>query len=184
MRGSSRAISATTFPASRSSCRATCRARAPRAANWVYNIAPQGRHGAGHRRPVAVAAAGGGDKRINFDTTKFIYIGNPNVENNTTAAWHTSGIKTIDDAKKREVTVGRDRRLDVVAYPKAMNALIGTNSRSFWAIPAATTSTLRWSAARWSARLEQLVVVEGDPSRMAHGEEDQHSGADRARQGA
>ena len=30
------------------------------AANWVYNIAPQRRHGARDRRPVAVAAAGSG----------------------------------------------------------------------------------------------------------------------------
>ena len=67
-----------------------------------------------------------GDKRINFDTTKFIYIGNPNVENNTTAAWHTSGIKTIDDAKRREVTVGATGGSTSSQYPKAMNALIGT----------------------------------------------------------
>ena len=67
-----------------------------------------------------------GDKRINFDTTKFIYIGNPNVENNTTAAWHTSGIKTIDDAKKREVTVGATGGSTSSQYPKAMNALLGT----------------------------------------------------------
>ena len=67
-----------------------------------------------------------GDKRINFDTTKFIYIGNPNVENNTTAAWHASGIKTIDDAKRREVTVGATGGSTSSQYPKAMNALIGT----------------------------------------------------------
>ena len=76
------------------------------AANWVYNIAPKdGTVLATADQSLSLQQAAG-DKRINFDTTKFIYIGNPNVENNTTAAWHTSGIKTLDDAKRREVTVG------------------------------------------------------------------------------
>ena len=85
------------------------------AATWVYNIAPKdGTVLATADQSLSLQQAVG-DKRIKFDTTKFIYIGNPNVENNTTAAWHTSGIKTIEDAKRREVTRGRDRRLDVVA---------------------------------------------------------------------
>jgi len=45
-------------------------------------------------------------ENIQFDTTKFIYIGNPNAENNTTAAWHTTGIKTIEDVKQKELPVG------------------------------------------------------------------------------
>ena len=47
-----------------------------------------------------------GDKGLTIDVSKFQYIGNPAADNNTTAAWHTSGIKTIEDAK---------RKLDVVA---------------------------------------------------------------------
>ena len=70
-----------------------------------------------------------GDKRINFDTAKFIYIGNPNVENNTTAAWHTSGIKTIDDAKRRAAgsteTVS-DGLLTAAARPKRSGCAVKT----------------------------------------------------------
>ena len=96
------------------------------AANWVYNIAPKdGTVLATADQSLSLQQAAG-DKRINFDTTKFIYIGNPNVENNTTAAWHASGIKTIDDAKSREVTVGATGGSTSSQYPKAMNALIGT----------------------------------------------------------
>jgi tripartite-type tricarboxylate transporter receptor subunit TctC len=96
------------------------------AANWVYNIAPRdGTVLATADQSLSLQQAAG-DKRINFDTTKFIYIGNPNVENNTTAAWHASGIKTIDDAKRREVTVGATGGSTSSQYPKAMNALIGT----------------------------------------------------------
>ena len=96
------------------------------AANWIYNIAPKdGTVLATADQSLSLQQAAG-DKRINFDTTKFTYIGNPNVENNITAAWHTSGIKTIDDAKKREVTVGATGGSTSSQYPKAMNALIGT----------------------------------------------------------
>jgi ABC-type phosphate/phosphonate transport system substrate-binding protein len=76
-----------------------------------------------------------GEKRINFDTTKFIYIGNPNVENNTTAAWYTSGIKTIDDAKKREVATGATGGSTSSQYPKAMNALLGTKFKIILGYP-------------------------------------------------
>src|SRR3954470_20228875 len=65
------------------------------AANWVYNIAPKdGTVLATADQSLSLEQAAG-DKRLNFDTRKFIYIGNPNVENNTTAAWAASGIATI-----------------------------------------------------------------------------------------
>jgi tripartite-type tricarboxylate transporter receptor subunit TctC len=96
------------------------------AAAWVYNIAPKdGTILATADQSLAVAQAMG-DKRMNFDTTKFIYIGNPNSENNTTVTWHTSGVKTIEDAKRKEITIGATGSGTSVHYPKAMNALLGT----------------------------------------------------------
>ena len=96
------------------------------AANWVANIAPKdGTVLATADQSLSLQQAIG-DKRINFDTTKFIYIGNPNIENNVTASWHTSGIKTLDDAKKREVSTGATGGSTSSQYPKAMNALLGT----------------------------------------------------------
>lgn len=96
------------------------------AANWIYNVAPRdGTVLATADQSLSLQQAAG-DKRINFDTTKFIYIGNPNIENNTTATWHTSGIKTIEDAKRREVTMGATGGSTSSQYPKAMNALLGT----------------------------------------------------------
>ena len=96
------------------------------AANWIYNVAPKdGTVLATADQSLSLQQAAG-DKRISFDTTRFIYIGNPNIENNVTASWHTSGIKTLDDAKKREVTVGATGGSTSSQYPKAMNALLGT----------------------------------------------------------
>jgi tripartite-type tricarboxylate transporter receptor subunit TctC len=96
------------------------------AANWIYNIAPKdGTVLATADQSLSLQQAAG-DKRINFDTRKFVYIGNPNIENNVTASWYTSGIKTLDDAKTREVTVGATGGSTSSQYPKAMNALLGT----------------------------------------------------------
>jgi tripartite-type tricarboxylate transporter receptor subunit TctC len=96
------------------------------AATWVATIAPRdGTVLATADQSLSLQQAAG-DKRIAFDTTKFIYIGNPNAENNTTATWHTSGIKTLEDAKRREVTMGATGGSTSSQYPKAMNALLGT----------------------------------------------------------
>jgi hypothetical protein len=76
-----------------------------------------------------------GDKRLSLDTAKFVYIGNPNSENNTTAVWHTSGVKTIEDAKRKQVTIGATGGSTSSQYPKAMNALIGTRFKIILGYP-------------------------------------------------
>jgi tripartite-type tricarboxylate transporter receptor subunit TctC len=105
------------------------------AATWVYNVAPRdGTVLATADQSLSLQQAAG-DKRMNFDTTKFVYIGNPNVENNTTATWHASGIRTIEDAKRREVTMGATGGSTSSQYPKAMNALLGTKFKVILGYP-------------------------------------------------
>jgi tripartite-type tricarboxylate transporter receptor subunit TctC len=96
------------------------------AATWVHNIAPRdGTVLATADQSLSLQQAAGGE-RLKFDTTKFIYIGNPAVENNTTATWHTSKVRTIDDAKRFEAAMGATGGSTSSQYPRAMNALIGT----------------------------------------------------------
>jgi tripartite-type tricarboxylate transporter receptor subunit TctC len=96
------------------------------AATWVYSIAPKdGTVLATGDQSMSVLQAMG-DQKLKLDVRKFIYIGNPNSENNTTAVWAASGIKTIEDAKKREVTMGATGSSTSAQYPRLMNALIGT----------------------------------------------------------
>jgi tripartite-type tricarboxylate transporter receptor subunit TctC len=105
------------------------------AATWVYNVAPRdGTVLAAVDQSLSLQQAAG-DKRIQFDTTKFIYLGNPHSENNTTATWHASGIKTIEDAKRRAVTMGATGGSTSSQYPKAMNALLGTKFRIILGYP-------------------------------------------------
>jgi tripartite-type tricarboxylate transporter receptor subunit TctC len=96
------------------------------AVRWVYSVAPKdGTVISTADQSLAVEQAMG-DKTLGFDTTKLIYVGNANVDNNTTVTWYTSGIKTIDDAKKKQVVVGATGGSTSSQYPKAMNALLGT----------------------------------------------------------
>src|SRR5258708_10790042 len=96
------------------------------ATKWVYSIGPKdGTVLATSAQSLSVEQAMG-DKQLDVDTTKLIYIGNPNADNNTTATWYTAGIKTIEDAKTKVVVVGATGGSTSSQYPKAMNALIGT----------------------------------------------------------
>jgi tripartite-type tricarboxylate transporter receptor subunit TctC len=59
------------------------------AVKWVYSVGPKdGTVLATADQSLSVEQAMG-DKQLEFDTTKLTYIGNPNADNNTTAAWDT-----------------------------------------------------------------------------------------------
>ena len=105
------------------------------AATWVHSVAPRdGTVLATADQSLSLQQAAG-DERVKFDTTKFIYIGNPNVENNTTATWHSSRVKTIEDAKRIEAAMGATGGSTSSQYPKAMNALLGTRFKIILGYP-------------------------------------------------
>jgi hypothetical protein len=112
------------------------------AATWVYEAAP--RDGtvlatADQALPVEQAM---GDKQLRIDTTRLNYIGNPIAGNNTTVTWHTSGIKTIEDARRVEVPVGATGASTSSQYPRAMNALLGTKFKIILGYPGANDINL------------------------------------------
>ena len=112
------------------------------AATWVYEAAP--RDGtvlatADQALPVEQAM---GDKQLRVDTTRLNYIGNPIAGNNTTVTWHTSGVKTIEDARRVEVPVGATGASTSSQYPRAMNALLGTRFKIILGYPGANDINL------------------------------------------
>ncbi len=112
------------------------------AVNYIYKVAPQDGTAmatADQSLPVEQAM---GDKELTVDVNKLNWIGNPVVSNNTTVAWYTSGIKTIDDVKAREVTVGATGASTSSQYPRAMNALLGTKFKIILGYPGANDINL------------------------------------------
>lgn len=99
------------------------------AAAYLYNVAPKdGTALCTSDQSLALSQALG-EKGIKFDTTKFNYIGNPNAGNNVVTTWHTSGVKTIEDARNKAIVLGATGNNTSAHYPLVMNALLGTKFR-------------------------------------------------------
>jgi tripartite-type tricarboxylate transporter receptor subunit TctC len=101
-----------------------------RLANWLYNVAPHDGTAIG-----AVARGIAFDPLLNpgdqqYDATKFNWLGSANNEVSICAAWHTTGVKTLDDLKTREITVGgTGGAADTDQFPKIINGVLGTKMR-------------------------------------------------------
>jgi tripartite-type tricarboxylate transporter receptor subunit TctC len=76
-----------------------------------------------------------GDVGVKFDSREFNWIGNPNADNNVLTTWHTSPVKTIDDARKFDVTVGATGFNTSSQYPTVLNAVAGTKFRVILGYP-------------------------------------------------
>ena len=73
----------------------------------------------------ATQAVGG--QGVQFDVARFRWLGTiaPVVE--TLAVWHAAGIKTIDDARKKEIVAGASGKGAITfIYPSMMNEFLGT----------------------------------------------------------
>ncbi len=105
------------------------------AANYMYNVAAKDGTflaTADQSMPLQQAM---GDKSVNFDNTKFNWVGNPNASNNVTAVWHTSGVTTFDQAKQKELVIGATGNNTSAQYPLVMNAVLGTKFKVITGYP-------------------------------------------------
>lgn len=98
-----------------------------RAANHVYSVAP--------KDGTVIAAVNQGaamfqllnGKGAQYDPSKFQWLGSMASSNNTVYVWSKSGVKTIADATKREVSMaGSGIISDANIYPAILNAIAGT----------------------------------------------------------
>ena len=125
----------------------------PQAANWLYNIAPRDGtviHAVMQSMPTHQLLGGQG---VQFDASKFIWIGNTSDESNTIVSWAASGVKTFADLKTREVTVGAPGTFtNCVYYPLLMNALLGTKFKIISGYPGGNEVNLAMERGEVSAR--------------------------------
>lgn len=71
-----------------------------------------------------------GSGKVNYDLRKFNWIGSLTKEDTMCLVWHTSPIKTLDDAKKREVTMSATGAgSNSTLGPYLLNDLLGTRFR-------------------------------------------------------
>jgi tripartite-type tricarboxylate transporter receptor subunit TctC len=97
------------------------------AANYVYGVAPK------DGTVVAIVDQGApmhqllGGSGAQFRSDDIQWLGSIAHSNGLTTTWHTSGVKTIEDAMKREVRIGGvAKSADSYVFPAILNAVLGT----------------------------------------------------------
>lgn len=98
-----------------------------RATNFIFSQAPKDGTTIGtvsNSMPMHQLVDGRG---VRFDVAKFHWIGSAGLSNLTMAFWHKSGVKKIEDAMTREITMGATGTgSGTFLYPNALNKVLGT----------------------------------------------------------
>jgi tripartite-type tricarboxylate transporter receptor subunit TctC len=99
-----------------------------RAANFVFSQAPKDGTVIATFIPVFVMAQVlDRSKSIQFDPANFNWLASTSSSNTTVYLWHTSSVKSVEDATKREALMGGTGAGSyTIIYPTVMNSLIGT----------------------------------------------------------
>lgn len=119
-------------------------------AGFVYNVAPKdGTVLATVDQSLPLQQAMG--EKLNFDAAKFTWIGNMAAGTNVLTTWHTSGVRTIEDAKRKEVPLGATGS-GSSQQPKMMNLLLGTKFRIVLGYPGGSEINLALERGEVAAR--------------------------------
>src|SRR5436853_5205842 len=79
-------------------------------ANFLYSIAPQDGTAIGMFPNTLVAVQAVGTEGAQYDANKFSWIGSMTTSPLTLAMWHTAGVRTIEDARRRELVVAASNK--------------------------------------------------------------------------
>jgi tripartite-type tricarboxylate transporter receptor subunit TctC len=113
------------------------------AANHIYNAAARDGTVFGTATRTVGIEPLLGNKNARFDALKFNWIGTANVEYTTCIAWHAAPVKTLQDAKEKELIVaGTGAGATEVVFPRAANILTGTKFKVVLGYPGSTEMLL------------------------------------------
>ncbi len=77
-----------------------------------------------------------GTKEADYDATKLTWLGTPSVETGLLIAWHTSPIKTLDDARRMQMTAGASGANSAPSfYARLLNELLGLKIKVILGFP-------------------------------------------------
>lgn len=114
-----------------------------RLANWLYKV--------GAKDGTVFGTIGRGvpfdplleRKGAAFDGEKFTWIGSANNEVSVCVSWYKTGVKTIQDAMKQQITVGgTGPAADTDQFPKIANGLLGTKFKVISGYPGGNNAVL------------------------------------------
>ena len=107
-----------------------------RLSNWLYNVGPKDGTVIGALTRATAFEPLLGNKSAQYDGTRFNYIGSANDEVSVCVAWHTSGIKTFEDAQRIQLVVGASGAADdTYQYPALLNRMFGAKFKMVLGYP-------------------------------------------------
>jgi tripartite-type tricarboxylate transporter receptor subunit TctC len=109
------------------------------AASYLFNIAPRDGTALGIIARDAALGPLSGATGARFDPTKLSWIGTPAKETNVCIAYKTARVQSVADLFDKELILGdTGPGTGTRAYPKALNALIGTKFKIIGGFPASS----------------------------------------------
>jgi tripartite-type tricarboxylate transporter receptor subunit TctC len=98
-----------------------------RAANYIYDQAPKDGTNVAAIIPSFVLQQILGGSGVAYDASKMQWLGSSNTSNPTIYVWYTTGVKSIEDVKTKEVLMGgTGAGSNSVLYPTIFNNMLGT----------------------------------------------------------
>src|SRR5882672_6454532 len=96
-------------------------------ANYLYSIAPQDGTAIGMFPNTLIAVQAVGTDGAQYDANKFSWIGSMTSSPLTFTVWHTTGVKTIEDARRKELAVAASNKGAITyTFPRMLNEFLGT----------------------------------------------------------
>jgi len=121
--------------------------------NYLYNVAAKDGTYLGMIANAFPAMQAAGASGVQFDAGKMQWIGTIAPVNETLAVWHTTGVKNIEDARKRETIVGASARGAITYfYPAMMNEFLGTRFKIVTGYPGGNEINLAMERGEVEAR--------------------------------
>jgi len=96
-------------------------------ANFLYAIAPQDGTAIGMFPNTLIAVQAVGTDGAQYDANRFSWIGSMTTSPLTFTTWHTTGVTTIEEARRRELTVAASNKGAITyTFPRMLNEFLGT----------------------------------------------------------
>ena len=106
------------------------------AASYIANVAPKDGTVLSLVQQSVVLAQAMRQTGINFDSARLNWIGTPSAPISVLAVWHSAGVKTIEEAKQKEVTIGATTTAgNNFVYPKLIKELVGAKFKIITGYP-------------------------------------------------
>jgi tripartite-type tricarboxylate transporter receptor subunit TctC len=156
-----------------------------KAANYLYEVAPKDGTALGVIVESAALEQALANPAVQYDATKFAYLGRVATSNNIFMQWHTAKVQSLEDAKRAETSLaGTGPGSIAETVPRLLNALVGTKFKLVSGYPASSEAMLAmergevegasssWAAVKvgkqaWLREHKIKIILQTTPERIA-----------------